>query len=625
MIRATCSLFALASLALAQAPIATVPIRVKPVDSDKPVVAAMKSSRAIDLVICLDISGSMNGLINAARQNIWSIVNDMATLKPQPELRVALLTYGSPAYGSETGFVSIQSELTTDLDLVSQKLFALSTNGGSEYVARVVKRSIDDLKWSSDPQALKLIFVAGNEAATQDPEFDAMQMASMAIGKGILVNTIYCGDQQKAEAEGWRQVARMADGKFVAIEQDQIAVIETPFDKELMALSAQINTTYLTFGVNRTAWASNQVAQDSNALTLNSAAAAQRCLTKATALYFNPTHDLCDAVKNPKFDLAAVKKEDLPEELRKMTPEQLQAHVGKMQTKRDQVQKQVAEIGRQRDAYVKEERRKKAKGGETLFEDAILESVREQARSRGFERRPEPAVETLKVESPTVEMPKTVIVAPTPVVEVSTIQVIAPQVVKPPKASAVKALAPKQSVKKNPVDARFEKVIKDAVKGYEGFSLVTGQPKIAPTDCLMPGPFVRTSEASKQHGGKLYLLYARNADGLEYIKKDEPAKVGQTLVKEAWAKVKGQQQGKTEASKRYPLGLLHHDGKQDYHAGDSQGLFVMHKLAKGTEGTDLGWIYGTIDKNGRVTGAGKMASCIKCHVDAANDRRFGLR
>jgi Mg-chelatase subunit ChlD len=259
MIRATCSLFALASLALAQAPIASVPIRVKPIDSDKPVVTAMKSSRAIDLVICLDISGSMSGLINAARQNLWSIVNDMATLKPQPELRVALLTYGSPAYGEENGFVSIQSELTTDLDLVSQKLFALSTNGGSEYVARAVKRSVDDLKWSSDPRALKLIFVAGNEAATQDPEFDAMQMASMAIGKGILVNTIYCGSPQKAEAEGWRQVARMADGKFVAIEQNQIAVIETPFDKELMALSSQVNTTYLTFGANRTAWAANEV------------------------------------------------------------------------------------------------------------------------------------------------------------------------------------------------------------------------------------------------------------------------------------------------------------------------------------------------------------------------------
>jgi Mg-chelatase subunit ChlD len=225
MLRTTCSLFVMTGLALSQAPIASVPMRLQPSDAVGPVVAPMKSARAIDLVICLDVSGSMNGLINAARQNLWSIVNDMATLRPQPELRVALLTYGSPAYGAETGFVSIQAELTTDLDLVSQKLFALTTNGGAEYVARAVKRSLDDLKWSQDPEALKLIFVAGNEAATQDPEFNAMQMASAAIGKGILVNTIYCGNQQNPEADGWRQVAQLADGKFVAIEQNQIAVI----------------------------------------------------------------------------------------------------------------------------------------------------------------------------------------------------------------------------------------------------------------------------------------------------------------------------------------------------------------------------------------------------------------
>lgn len=405
MIRATCSLFAVASLALAQAPTAIAPM-VETTDGAKPVVAAMKSSRAIDLVICLDVSGSMNGLINAARQNLWSIVNDMATLKPQPELRVALLTYGSPVYGQDTGFVSVQSELTTDLDLVSQKLFALKTNGGKEYVARAVKRSLDDLKWSEDPQALKLIFVAGNEAATQDPEFDAMQMASTAIGKGILVNTIYCGNKGHRDAEGWRQVSRMADGKFVAIEQDKAAVITTPFDQELQALSAQINTTYLTFGKQRTAWAANQIAQDSNAMSLNTAAAAQRCQTKASSLYFNPTFDLCDAVQNPKFDLAAVKKEELPEALRKMTVVELKAHVAEMQTKRTAIQKKVAEVGRKRDAYVQNERRKQAKDGEKLFEDAILESVRAQARSRGFVRPPAPKLEATKLEAPKPE-PKT--------------------------------------------------------------------------------------------------------------------------------------------------------------------------------------------------------------------------
>lgn len=399
MIRSTTTLFALAGITFAQAPIPSVPMRpldAAPAATATPAVTEIHEvspSRDIDLVLCLDVSGSMQGLINAARQNLWSIVNDMATLQPQPRLRVALLTYGSPHYGKDSGFVSIQTELTDDLDLVSQKLFALSTNGGSEYVARVVKRSLDDLKWSEDKQALKLIFVAGNEPATQDPMFAAADIAKQAIQRGILVNTIFCGSQQKPEVEGWRQVARLADGKFAAIEQDQAVVIETPFDKQLQELSAQLNSTYVVYGAHRVQWAENQVAQDRNATTLNLAAVAQRCQTKAGNLYHNPRYDLVDACKDPKFVLTTVKKEHLPEKLQKMTPEELKAHVDGMAKKRGSIQKQVAEIGKKRDAYVLAERKKLAGQGEKLFEEAMLESVRAQARSRGFARRAEPKVE----------------------------------------------------------------------------------------------------------------------------------------------------------------------------------------------------------------------------------------
>ncbi|MCA8963175.1 MAG: hypothetical protein KDC38_21785, partial [Planctomycetes bacterium] len=183
-------------------------------------------------------------------------------------MRVALLTYGCPLYGAESGFVAIQTGLTNDLDTVSQKLFALSTNGGDEFVARVVKRALDDLEWSKDPQALKLIFVAGNEPATQDPMLDAMAMSKAAIEQEIIVNTIFCGEQNKPEAEGWRNVAKLADGKFAAIEQDTAVVIETPFDKQLGELSLALNTTYMPYGQNRTVWAANQVAQDNNASSL---------------------------------------------------------------------------------------------------------------------------------------------------------------------------------------------------------------------------------------------------------------------------------------------------------------------------------------------------------------------
>ncbi|MEZ6036349.1 MAG: vWA domain-containing protein [Planctomycetota bacterium] len=377
-----------------------------PANASKPAVApivAANPSRAIDLVICLDVSGSMDGLLNAARQNLWAVVNEMATLQPAPELRVALLTYGCPAYGAESGFVAIQTGLTNDLDTVSQKLFALSTNGGDEFVARVVKRALDDLEWSKDPQALKLIFVAGNEAATQDPMLDAMAMSKAAIEREIIVNTIYCGEPGKPEAEGWRNVAKLADGKFASIEQDTAVVIETPFDKQLGELSLALNTTYMPYGQNRTVWAANQVAQDNNAGTLNVAAVAQRCQTKASGLYYNTAFDLVDACKQAEFKLADVKKEDLAEDLRALSVGDLQKRIDEMGKKRGELQKQVEALGKQRDAFVEAERKKLGEAGDKLFDKVMLDSVRAQAASRGFTRKvePKPVVEV----APAAEKP----------------------------------------------------------------------------------------------------------------------------------------------------------------------------------------------------------------------------
>ncbi|HZN39072.1 MAG TPA: VWA domain-containing protein [Planctomycetota bacterium] len=564
----------LSSLAAASALLAQAP----------PPAAAMAVQRPVDLAICLDISGSMNGLLNAARQNLWAVVNDLAKLQPAPTLRVALLTYGCSAYDPEKGWVRVETAFTTDLDAVSQKLFALSTNGGEEYVARVMQAALTELSWSSDPKALKLMFVAGNEPASQDPKVDGPSQSRAAIGQGIVVNTIYCGNPAHEEAAGWRAVATLADGKFAAIEQDNGFVVSTPFDTQLAELSAAMNTTYVPYGSQAVVWAQNQVAQDSNAAGLNSAAAATRCQTKASTLYCNSHWDLVDACNEPTFKLENVKKEDLPEALRKLSTDELRAHVAAQKKKRDEIKQQVEALGKQRDAHVQHELQRAGEAGSKLFEQAVLESVRQQAEARGFQR----AVGSTVAPA----------VAPT----------------------GAPAATPGKDV-----DSPFAKVVKEAVRGYEKFALVTGSPRMAPTDCRMPAPYARISEAGKEHGGKLYLLYARFADGLEYVKPNEPAKVGQTIVKEAWQRVEGEQGQPTEASRRYMGPFVVKNGNMVCHGGDAAGLFVMHKREPGTPDTDNGWVYGTIDKNGIVTAAGRVASCMRCHENATEDRRFGLR
>ena len=82
-------------------------------------------------VIALDVSGSMSGLIASAKQRLWDIVNQLGRAQPRPELRIAIVSYGNPEYGQDTGYVRIDLPFTSDLDAVNQTLFGFGTNGNA--------------------------------------------------------------------------------------------------------------------------------------------------------------------------------------------------------------------------------------------------------------------------------------------------------------------------------------------------------------------------------------------------------------------------------------------------------------------------------------------------------------
>src|SRR5438132_4928186 len=83
--------------------------------------------RHVDVVIALDTSSSMDGLIDSARQKLWDIVLLLGKAQPQPILRVGLISYGNTNYDSSVGWVRKESDLTGDLDKIYSKLFALRT------------------------------------------------------------------------------------------------------------------------------------------------------------------------------------------------------------------------------------------------------------------------------------------------------------------------------------------------------------------------------------------------------------------------------------------------------------------------------------------------------------------
>jgi len=342
--------------------------------------------RPIDLVICLDTSGSMEGLIDSARARLWDIVNSLATARPTPNLRVGLITYGSPSRSSAaSGWTYTVSGLTNDLDTVYGKMMGFHTDGGDEFVGWALRRAVDEMGWSNDPSALKMIFIAGNESADQASEvYNFRSVASEARSRGISVNSIYCGDREQGIRENWHQVATFGGGSFSAIDMRCGTIqIETPQDKLLLELNMKLNATYLPYGSMGDAGRQNQVAQDAMAQSVGAASAPSRVAAKASALYQNAGWDLVDAVNEKKVELEKLKKSDLPAAMQNMPVERRESYVKEHALARADIQRQINELNQQRDQFVQDARRK-ASGGKQALDQAMQDSIREQAKQKGF-------------------------------------------------------------------------------------------------------------------------------------------------------------------------------------------------------------------------------------------------
>ncbi len=344
-------------------------------------------SKDVDVVICLDVSNSMDGLIASAKIKLWDIVNDLARIKPSANLRVGLYSYGNDGYDMKNGWIRKELDLTRDLDALYQKLNALTTNGGTEYVTRVCRDALKEQKWSTNKDALRLIFVCGNEPASQDPLVKLKDAASLAKEMDVVINPIFCGPDNDKDATDWKEFAKLCGGRFASINQDKGATIAvvTPQDKELTELSAKLNKTYLCYGREGKEKASNQVTQDANAAKLGAGVSAARAQSKATGVYNCEAWDLVDRMKNDaKFDIKKLTLEELPEDMKKMTPDEREAHIKKMASEREGLQKQINELTVKRQAYLSEYQKKNPSSADKAFDDAVRGAIRDQAKGKGI-------------------------------------------------------------------------------------------------------------------------------------------------------------------------------------------------------------------------------------------------
>lgn len=345
----------------------------------------VKAPSKVEVVFCLDTTGSMTGLIEGAKQKIWSIANQIVKGKPTPELKIGLVGYRD--VGDE--YVTKVLSLDRDLDTVFENLMSFVAYGGGdgpEHVNKALNDAVHDIKWSKDRMTLKLIFLVGDAPPHMDYKdgFDYRKICEEAVKKDIIINTIQCGDYDEAE-KYWRDIAKRSEGKYARVEQSGgMVAIDTPMDEELSKLNLELEETVVTYGGEEIM---AKAADKKEAVAaMAPAVAAERAAYKSSAAGASvgmSSYDLIDAIKNGDVKLEDVKEDELPEEMKKMSVKERKAYLVKKEKGREALKTKIQKLNKERAAYIAEELKKNPK--KDSFDQVVQETIKEQAAKKGID------------------------------------------------------------------------------------------------------------------------------------------------------------------------------------------------------------------------------------------------
>lgn len=385
------SLFALTAVAVAFTPMQGG----KPADIDTghATVDAIEQAPSVEVVFVLDTTGSMSGLIDAAKEKIWSIASSLAQAEHAPEIRLGLVAFRDR--GDQ--YVTRVTELSPDLDRVYATLMDYKAAGGGdtpESVNRALHEAVNGVAWSKGRNTYQAIFLVGDAPPHNDYQDEPgyAEVMAQANQRGIRVNTIQAGDATETR-RAWQRIAALGAGQYFQVASDGDAVaLESPFDEALAKLSKTLDATRLYYGDDEVR--AKQAAKVAATDKLHAAASVSSRARRAT---FNASesggsnllgeNELVDAVSRGDVELANIDKKELPAPLKDLSTDAAKAKIDALALKRQRLQAEIRDLAEQRSAWLKESV-EKAGGAEDSLDDRIYETVRSQAASQGLRYEP---------------------------------------------------------------------------------------------------------------------------------------------------------------------------------------------------------------------------------------------
>ena len=362
----------------------------QPTTQTTPAVNPLNTQRSsIEVVFVLDTTGSMSGLIQAAKEKIWSIASTMASAQSAPEISMGLVAYRDRG----DAYVTRVLDLSDDLDSMYASLMDFQADGGGdgpESVNQALYDAVHNVSWSQDQNTYKVVFLVGDAPPHMDYADDIRYPETLAVAmkKGIVVNAIQCGQNQVTTA-GWQQIAQLGQGRYFQVAQAGNAVaIATPFDKKIAVLSEKLDHTRLYYGdaEEKEKQQSKVAATDKLHATSSFASRARRAAfnaSKSGESNFLGEGELVDDIASGRVELADIDKDQLPESIKAMAPARQKALIEETAHRRDELQRQIRDLSEKRAGFLHKKVEEAGGAGDSL-DEKIYSAVREQAGKKGL-------------------------------------------------------------------------------------------------------------------------------------------------------------------------------------------------------------------------------------------------
>ena len=344
----------------------------------------------VDVVFVLDTTGSMGGMIEAAKEKIWSIASNMASAQPAPEIRIGLVAFRDRG----DAYVTQLRDLSSDMDSMYATLMDYQADGGGdgpESVNKALDDALNQMSWSREQDTYKVIFLVGDAPPHMDypNERQFPEIVAEAKARQIVVNTVQCGQDSSAR-KSWMTIAQLGAGEYFQVDQAGSALaLATPFDKKIATLSKKLDDTRLYYGTEKQKEKQQLKLAAAEKLHAGStveslARRAEYNLSKSGEANFLGENELVDDIASGRIELDSIERKSLPAAMQAMAPAEQQRLIEEKAEQRKMLRQEIEALSRDRSDYLDQKVNALGSSKDSL-DYKIQSAVKAQAAKKGLD------------------------------------------------------------------------------------------------------------------------------------------------------------------------------------------------------------------------------------------------